>query len=52
MYATRDDDNKSVFKIDLDTGYVTKLFSLNPTEPPSSKGSRSGRRRTERSCTC
>lgn len=29
-YATRDDDNKSVFKIDLETGNVTKLFSLNP----------------------
>ncbi len=30
MYATRDDDAKTVFAIDLRTGVVTKLFSLDP----------------------
>jgi hypothetical protein len=30
LYASRDDDAKSVFKIDLTTGAVTKLFSLDP----------------------
>src|SRR5207248_2535601 len=38
LYATRNDDAKSVFKIDLDTGVVTKLFSLNPTEPSELEG--------------
>jgi hypothetical protein len=31
LYATRDDAAKTVFSIDLRTGSVTKLFSLNPT---------------------
>jgi len=31
MYATRDDHDKTVFSIDLRTGQVAKLFSLNPT---------------------
>src|SRR5260370_21003630 len=30
LYATRDDDQKSVFKIDVRTGDVTKVFSINP----------------------
>ena len=30
MYAARDDAEKTVFSIDLRTGAVTKLFSLNP----------------------
>lgn len=30
MYASRDDADKTVFSIDLRTGVVTKLFSLNP----------------------
>ena len=30
MYASRDDAEKTVFAIDLRTGIVTKLFSLNP----------------------
>jgi hypothetical protein len=32
MYVTRDDAAKTVFSIDLRSGLVTKLFSLNPTE--------------------
>ncbi len=31
MYASRDDDAKTVFAIDLRTGVVTQLFSLLPT---------------------
>jgi hypothetical protein len=31
LYATRDDDQKSVFKIDVHTGDVTKVFSINPS---------------------
>jgi hypothetical protein len=31
MYAARDDDAKTVYAIDLRTGDVTRLFSLNPT---------------------
>lgn len=30
LYASRDDAEKTVFSIDLRTGVVTKLFSLNP----------------------
>jgi hypothetical protein len=30
LYATRDDNEKTVFRIDLHTGNVTRLFSLNP----------------------
>ena len=30
MYASRDDADKTIFAIDLRTGVVTKLFSLNP----------------------
>ena len=30
MYASRDDAGKTIFAIDLRTGAVTKLFSLNP----------------------
>ncbi|MCA1830403.1 MAG: hypothetical protein LC663_02655, partial [Actinobacteria bacterium] len=32
LYATRDDDAKTIFKIDLHTGDVTKLFSIGPTD--------------------
>ena len=38
LYATRDDSAKSVFKIDLATGTVTKLFSLNPGIPAELEG--------------
>jgi hypothetical protein len=38
LYASRDDDAKTIFKIDLATGDVTKLFSLNPTEPAELEG--------------
>ena len=31
MYATRDDDAKTVYSIDLRSGDVTRLFSLDPT---------------------
>ncbi len=30
LYASRDDHEKTIFKIDLDTGNVTKLFSIGP----------------------
>jgi hypothetical protein len=30
LYASRDDDRKSVFRIDLATGEVSKVFSLDP----------------------
>jgi hypothetical protein len=30
LYGTRDDNEKSIFKVDLDTGEVTKLFSVGP----------------------
>ncbi|MDX6641815.1 MAG: hypothetical protein QOF12_2826 [Solirubrobacteraceae bacterium] len=33
LYATRDDAAKTVFSIDLRTGEVTRLFSLNPSTP-------------------
>ena len=33
MYATRDDDQQTVFSIDLKTGLVTRLFALNSTDP-------------------
>jgi hypothetical protein len=38
LYATRDDAGKSVFKIDLTTGAVRKLFSLNPGIPSELEG--------------
>ncbi len=38
LYATRDDDAKTVFKIDIATGNVTKLFSLNPTDDAELEG--------------
>jgi len=38
LYATRDDSRKSVFKIDLATGDVTKLFSLDPGIPSEMEG--------------
>jgi hypothetical protein len=38
MYATRDDADKTVFSIDLRTGVVTKLFSLNPGVPSELEG--------------
>lgn len=38
LYASRDDEDKSVFKIDLATGAVTKLFSLNPGVPSEIEG--------------
>ncbi len=31
MYASRDDDGKTIYKIDLDTGAVMKLFALGAT---------------------
>ena len=33
MYATRDDDQQTVFAIDLRTGVVTRLFALDSTVP-------------------
>jgi hypothetical protein len=38
MYATRDDAAKTVFAIDLRTGKVSRLFSLNPTVPAELEG--------------
>jgi hypothetical protein len=38
MYATRDDADKTVFAIDLRTGVVTKLFSLQPGVPAELEG--------------
>jgi hypothetical protein len=38
LYATRDDADKTVFAIDLRTGLVTKLFSLNPGVPSELEG--------------
>ena len=38
MYASRDDDAKTVFSIDLLTGQVKKLFSLDPGVPAESEG--------------
>jgi hypothetical protein len=38
LYATRDDDAKTVFKIDIATGEVTKLFSLDPTDDAELEG--------------
>jgi hypothetical protein len=38
MYATRDDSAKTVFSIDLRTGVVSKLFSLNPSVPAELEG--------------
>lgn len=38
MYATRDDNAKTVFAIDLRTGDVTQLFSLNPGVPAELEG--------------
>lgn len=38
MYATRDDDAKTVFAIDLRDGEVSRLFSLNPTVPAELEG--------------
>jgi hypothetical protein len=32
LYASRDDDFKSIYKIDLKTGNYTKLFSIFPTD--------------------
>ena len=38
LYATRDDSGKSLFRIDLRTGAVTKLLSLNPGVPAELEG--------------
>jgi hypothetical protein len=38
LYATRDDAAKTVFAIDLRTGEVTKLFSLDPGVPAELEG--------------
>ena len=38
LYATRDDAAKTVFSIDLRSGEVTKLFSLNPSDPAELEG--------------
>lgn len=38
MYASRDDDAKTVFAIDLRTGDVSRLFSLNPQVPAELEG--------------
>jgi hypothetical protein len=38
MYASRDDDAKTVYAIDLPTGDVSRLFSLNPGVPAELEG--------------
>jgi hypothetical protein len=38
MYVSRDDATKSVFSIDLPTGVVTPLFSINPGVPAELEG--------------
>ena len=38
MFATRDDSDKTVFSIDLRTGVVTRLFSLQPGVPAELEG--------------
>ena len=38
LFATRDDAAKTVFAIDLKTGVVTKLFSLDPAGPAELEG--------------
>ena len=38
LYAARDDDGKSVFKIDIATGNVSKAFALNPAFPSEMEG--------------
>ena len=38
LYATRDDDGKSLFRIDLRTGEVSKILSLNPGVPAELEG--------------
>ena len=38
LFATRDDADKTVFAIDLRTGVVSKLFSLNPGVPAELEG--------------
>jgi hypothetical protein len=38
LYASRDDDAKSVFSIDVETGAVKKLFSMNPGVESESEG--------------
>ena len=38
LYASRDDDAKSVFSIDIASGVVKKLFSMNPDVPAESEG--------------
>src|SRR2546423_1510125 len=38
LYASRDDADKTVFSIDLRTGEVTKLFSLQPGVPAELEG--------------
>jgi len=38
MFATRDDADKTIFSIDLRTGDVTKLFSLQPGVPAELEG--------------
>jgi hypothetical protein len=38
LYAARDDDAKTVFRIDLETGDVTELFSLHPSEDAELEG--------------
>ena len=38
LFATRDDADKTVFSIDLRTGVVTKLFSMQPGVPAELEG--------------
>jgi hypothetical protein len=38
LYATRDDSGKSLFRIDLDTGEVSKVLSLDPGVPAELEG--------------
>jgi hypothetical protein len=38
MYATRDDDDKTVYSIDLRTGLVSRLFALKPQAPAELEG--------------
>jgi hypothetical protein len=38
LYATRDDDAKSLYRVNLETGAVSKVLSLNPGVPSELEG--------------
>ena len=38
MYVARDDKDQTIYKIDLSSGMVTRLFSLNGAEPSELEG--------------